>query len=159
MSPWSVFSTKECWEFSSPRYASSARWCLQRPFVTWLINLSPPMRLVKHRRWWSSVLRDNLVLLSMTILCWRVRSFRGGLDTRHGQTGDESIYTEYHDKGIMFHVSTLLPYAPNDPQQVSESGCASSVMMILSVTPDSCTSMVVSCSWPCYSNIINSHAN
>ena len=34
------------------------------------------------------------------------------------QTGTESVYTEFGDHEIMFHVSTLLPFNPEDRQQV-----------------------------------------
>ncbi|KAG7246671.1 hypothetical protein CRUP_027692, partial [Coryphaenoides rupestris] len=34
-------------------------------------------------------------------------------------TGTHSLYTAYQDYEIMFHVSTMLPYMPNNPQQVS----------------------------------------
>ncbi|CAF0799635.1 unnamed protein product [Brachionus calyciflorus] len=44
--------------------------------------------------------------------------FRGGLDTSHGQTGEYSVYEQYQDNQIMFHVSTLLPYNKNDNQQL-----------------------------------------
>lgn len=33
-------------------------------------------------------------------------------------TGTHSLYTTYQDYEIMFHVSTMLPYMPNNPQQV-----------------------------------------
>ena len=36
----------------------------------------------------------------------------------HGHTGEESIYTEFKDRQMMFHISTLLPYTDGDPQQV-----------------------------------------
>ena len=44
--------------------------------------------------------------------------FKGGLDTNHGQTGEESVFEVYQDKEIMFHVSTLLPYSKTDSQQL-----------------------------------------
>lgn len=44
--------------------------------------------------------------------------FRGGLDVTHGQTGSESVYHNFHNKEIMFHVSTKLPYTEGDTQQV-----------------------------------------
>ncbi|KAL7406914.1 hypothetical protein ABVT39_000103 [Epinephelus coioides] len=44
--------------------------------------------------------------------------FRGGLDVTHGQTGTESVYTNFHNKEIMFHVSTKLPYTEGDSQQL-----------------------------------------
>lgn len=33
-------------------------------------------------------------------------------------TGTHSLYTMYQDHEIMFHVSTMLPYTPNNQQQV-----------------------------------------
>lgn len=50
------------------------------------------------------------------VLC--ANSFRGGLDVTHGQTGTESIYCNYRNKEVMFHVSTKLPYTEGDTQQV-----------------------------------------
>jgi len=62
--------------------------------------------------------------------------FRGGLDvksmsslnvliqcltnttTTDKSTGTHSVYTKYNSFEIMYHVSTLLPYFPNDPQQL-----------------------------------------
>ncbi|KAM7005981.1 rap1 GTPase-activating protein 1 isoform 9-T10 [Tautogolabrus adspersus] len=46
------------------------------------------------------------------------KGFRGGLDVAHGQTGTESVYTSFHNKEIMFHVSTKLPYTEGDSQQL-----------------------------------------
>uniref|UniRef100_A0A8C6LN80 RAP1 GTPase activating protein n=1 Tax=Nothobranchius furzeri TaxID=105023 RepID=A0A8C6LN80_NOTFU len=46
------------------------------------------------------------------------KGFRGGLDVTHGQTGTESVYTHFHNKEIMFHVSTKLPYTEGDSQQL-----------------------------------------
>ncbi len=34
-------------------------------------------------------------------------------------TGEYSVYTEYKDSEIMFHVSTLLPHTASNRQQVS----------------------------------------
>ncbi|KAI1242153.1 hypothetical protein IHE44_0005670 [Lamprotornis superbus] len=50
------------------------------------------------------------------------RGFRGGLDVTRGQTGTESVYTNFRGKEIMFHVSTKLPFTEGDSQQVSEGG-------------------------------------
>lgn len=33
-------------------------------------------------------------------------------------TGTQSLYTTFKDYELMFHVSTLLPYTPNNKQQV-----------------------------------------
>ncbi|XP_056131460.1 rap1 GTPase-activating protein 1 isoform X1 [Lampris incognitus] len=46
------------------------------------------------------------------------KGFRGGLDVTHGQTGTESVYTNFHNKEIMFHVSTKLPFTEGDSQQL-----------------------------------------
>ncbi|RZF37010.1 hypothetical protein LSTR_LSTR004698 [Laodelphax striatellus] len=46
------------------------------------------------------------------------KGYRGGLDTQFGQTGEEAIYQLYKEREIIFHVSTLLPYTDNDPQQL-----------------------------------------
>ncbi|XP_010209835.1 PREDICTED: rap1 GTPase-activating protein 1 [Tinamus guttatus] len=46
------------------------------------------------------------------------RGFRGGLDVTRGQTGTESIYTNFRGKEIMFHVSTKLPFTEGDSQQL-----------------------------------------
>uniref|UniRef100_A0A914HJB0 Rap-GAP domain-containing protein n=1 Tax=Globodera rostochiensis TaxID=31243 RepID=A0A914HJB0_GLORO len=45
-------------------------------------------------------------------------SYKGGLDTRGDTTGLYSIYTEHHSAQIMFHVSTMLPFTPNNKQQL-----------------------------------------
>lgn len=38
----------------------------------------------------------------------------------HGQTGTESVYCNFRNKEIMFHVSTKLPYTEGDAQQVAQ---------------------------------------
>uniref|UniRef100_A0A1I8BEI2 Rap-GAP domain-containing protein n=1 Tax=Meloidogyne hapla TaxID=6305 RepID=A0A1I8BEI2_MELHA len=45
--------------------------------------------------------------------------YKGGLDTKGNTTGLYSIYTEHHSAQIMFHVSTMLPFTPNNKQQVT----------------------------------------
>ncbi|KAK3572338.1 hypothetical protein QTP86_031122 [Hemibagrus guttatus] len=45
-------------------------------------------------------------------------SFRGGLDVSHGQTGNEAVFTSFHGREIMFHVSTKLPFTDGDTQQL-----------------------------------------
>ncbi|KAM6946768.1 rap1 GTPase-activating protein 1 isoform 6-T6 [Lycodopsis pacificus] len=61
---------------------------------------------------------EFLELLGHRIELHDFRGFRGGLDVTHGQTGTESIYTSFHSKEIMFHVSTKLPYTEGDSQQL-----------------------------------------
>lgn len=36
----------------------------------------------------------------------------------HGQTGTASVYCNFRNKEVMFHVSTKLPYTEGDTQQV-----------------------------------------
>lgn len=44
--------------------------------------------------------------------------FRGGLDVNGNSTGEYSVFTEFKDYQIMFHVSTLLPFMPADEQKI-----------------------------------------
>ncbi|PRP73051.1 RapGAP/RanGAP domain-containing protein, partial [Planoprotostelium fungivorum] len=44
--------------------------------------------------------------------------FRGGLDVKANTTGSESIVATMEDFKIMYHVSTLLPFQPDDLQRV-----------------------------------------
>ncbi len=45
-------------------------------------------------------------------------SFRGGLDVKSDNTGIESIYEQFNNHEIMFHVSTLLPHSKIERQQL-----------------------------------------
>lgn len=49
-----------------------------------------------------------------------------GVSVSADSTGTHSLYTTYQDYEIMFHVSTLLPYTPNNRQQVSGAPMTSS---------------------------------
>eukprot|EP01116_Phalansterium_solitarium_P022014 TRINITY_DN7108_c0_g1_i1.p1 TRINITY_DN7108_c0_g1~~TRINITY_DN7108_c0_g1_i1.p1 ORF type:complete len:995 (-),score=257.85 TRINITY_DN7108_c0_g1_i1:255-3167(-) len=44
--------------------------------------------------------------------------FRGGLDVKTDTTGTHSYFSGFGDLEIMYHVSTMLPFFPKDPQQV-----------------------------------------
>ncbi|CAL8336876.1 unnamed protein product [Lota lota] len=61
---------------------------------------------------------EFLEFLGQKIELHDFKGFRGGLDVTHGQTGTESVYTNFHNKEIMFHVSTKLPYTEGDSQQL-----------------------------------------
>ncbi|KAM6982748.1 rap1 GTPase-activating protein 1-like isoform 4-T4 [Tautogolabrus adspersus] len=61
---------------------------------------------------------EFLEFLGEKIELHNFKGFRGGLDVTHGQTGTESIYCNYHNKEVMFHVSTKLPYTEGDTQQL-----------------------------------------
>eukprot|EP01104_Vermistella_antarctica_P006472 TRINITY_DN1717_c0_g1_i1.p1 TRINITY_DN1717_c0_g1~~TRINITY_DN1717_c0_g1_i1.p1 ORF type:complete len:376 (+),score=90.65 TRINITY_DN1717_c0_g1_i1:187-1314(+) len=44
--------------------------------------------------------------------------FRAGLDITNGSTGPTSLFHEYNNSEVMFHVSTLLPWNEMDKQQL-----------------------------------------
>ncbi|CAF4467163.1 unnamed protein product [Rotaria socialis] len=46
------------------------------------------------------------------------RGFRGGLDVKSDHTGTESVYEQFLNHEIMFHVSTLLPHSKSERQQL-----------------------------------------
>uniref|UniRef100_A0A8C2Q407 RAP1 GTPase activating protein n=1 Tax=Cyprinus carpio TaxID=7962 RepID=A0A8C2Q407_CYPCA len=66
----------------------------------------------------SPAFAEFLEFLGETIELHDFKGFRGGLDVAHGQTGSESVYHNFHNKEIMFHVSTKLPYTEGDTQQL-----------------------------------------
>uniref|UniRef100_A0ABM5FR82 Rap1 GTPase-activating protein 1-like isoform X7 n=1 Tax=Pogona vitticeps TaxID=103695 RepID=A0ABM5FR82_9SAUR len=61
---------------------------------------------------------EFLELLGDRIQLQDFRGFRGGLDVTRGQTGTQSVYTNFRGKEIMFHVSTMLPFTEGDAQQL-----------------------------------------
>ncbi|XP_077369507.1 rap1 GTPase-activating protein 1 isoform X10 [Festucalex cinctus] len=61
---------------------------------------------------------EFLEFLGEKIELHNFKGFRGGLDVTHGQTGTESVYCNYGNKEVMFHVSTKLPYTEGDTQQL-----------------------------------------
>ncbi|XP_068995257.1 rap1 GTPase-activating protein 1 [Embiotoca jacksoni] len=66
----------------------------------------------------SQEFKEFLSILGETIGLQGFTGFRGGLDVRHGQTGNEAVFTSFHGRQIMFHVATKLPYTEGDPQQL-----------------------------------------
>eukprot|EP00118_Oscarella_pearsei_P025854 m.308911 g.308911 ORF g.308911 m.308911 type:complete len:956 (+) comp45054_c0_seq1:83-2950(+) len=44
--------------------------------------------------------------------------YRGGLDVKSGRTGTHSVFTVFKGHELMFHVSTMLPYSTDNPQQL-----------------------------------------
>ncbi|KAK3570896.1 hypothetical protein QTP86_029362, partial [Hemibagrus guttatus] len=59
-----------------------------------------------------------LELLGETVCLKGFNKYAAQLDTKTDSTGTHSLYTTYQDYEIMFHVSTMLPYMPNNPQQL-----------------------------------------
>ncbi|CAG5866332.1 unnamed protein product [Menidia menidia] len=63
-------------------------------------------------------LEEFLQLLGDKVRLKGFTKYRAQLDTKTDSTGTHSLYTSYKDYEIMFHVSTLLPYTPNNKQQL-----------------------------------------
>jgi hypothetical protein len=68
----------------------------------------------EENRGWKQFL--ELLGDRITLKGWH--NFAGGLDVKNDSTGLHSVYTRFRDLNIMFHVSTYLPYFPQDVQQV-----------------------------------------
>ncbi|KAJ6233353.1 rap gtpase-activating protein [Anaeramoeba flamelloides] len=66
----------------------------------------------------SKTFQDFLNIIGDKVKLSGFEGFSGGLDLLHGSCGKESVYTEWNDFEIMFHVSTLLPYDKSNKQQV-----------------------------------------
>ncbi|XP_014908439.1 signal-induced proliferation-associated 1-like protein 1 [Poecilia latipinna] len=63
-------------------------------------------------------LEEFFQLLGEKIRLKGFTKYRAQLDTKTDSTGTHSLYTSYKDYEIMFHVSTMLPYTPNNKQQL-----------------------------------------
>jgi len=57
-------------------------------------------------------------LLGSRILLKGWSQYNAGLDIKGDTTGKESLYTNWKGNEIMFHVSTMLPFHPDDPQKL-----------------------------------------
>ncbi|XP_011504505.1 PREDICTED: rap1 GTPase-activating protein 1-like isoform X3 [Ceratosolen solmsi marchali] len=62
--------------------------------------------------------QEFLDLLGQRIDLKDHKGYGGGLDTRHGQTGDSAVYEVFRGREVLFHVASLLPYSPGDSQQL-----------------------------------------
>ncbi|VIO94722.1 Rap/ran-GAP family protein [Brugia malayi] len=67
---------------------------------------------------YSSAFDEFLNIIGERIELRDFKGYRGGLDTQHGQTGIESVYCQFRQREIMFHISTMLPYTAGDTQQL-----------------------------------------
>ena len=68
---------------------------------------------------------EFLGLIGQRVKLLGFKKFLGGLDGDRNFTGEESVFTEYKDMEVMFHVATLMPFSANDPQQVRTSSLSS----------------------------------
>ena len=67
----------------------------------------------------SEAYEEFLRFLGKKIALKGFEGFRGGLDTASDTTGTHSVYTQFGESfEIMFHTSTLLPYDPENRQQL-----------------------------------------
>uniref|UniRef100_A0A8C4RB57 Signal induced proliferation associated 1 like 3 n=1 Tax=Erpetoichthys calabaricus TaxID=27687 RepID=A0A8C4RB57_ERPCA len=66
----------------------------------------------------SPAFEDFLSLLGEKVCLKGFTKYAAQLDTKTDSTGTHSLYTTYQDYEIMFHVSTMLPYTPNNRQQL-----------------------------------------
>ncbi|KAJ1103529.1 hypothetical protein NDU88_000951 [Pleurodeles waltl] len=66
----------------------------------------------------SPAFEEFLQLLGERVRLKGFEKYRAQLDTKTDSTGTHSLYTTYKDYEIMFHVSTMLPYTPNNKQQL-----------------------------------------
>ncbi|XP_039217772.1 signal-induced proliferation-associated 1-like protein 3 isoform X2 [Crotalus tigris] len=61
---------------------------------------------------------EFLALLGEKVCLRGFGKYAAQLDTKTDSTGTHSLYTTYQGYEIMFHVSTMLPYTPNNRQQL-----------------------------------------
>ncbi|XP_062303840.1 signal-induced proliferation-associated 1-like protein 2 isoform X1 [Osmerus eperlanus] len=66
----------------------------------------------------SPALDEFLDLLGQRVRLKGFTKYRAQLDNKTDSTGTHSLYTNYKDCELMFHVSTLLPYTSNNRQQL-----------------------------------------
>jgi len=66
----------------------------------------------------SPAMEEFMHLLGQVVTLSDHKGYRGGLDTKYGQTGEHAVYETFRGLEVIFHVSTLLPYVENDPQQL-----------------------------------------
>ncbi|EGT52683.1 hypothetical protein CAEBREN_25926 [Caenorhabditis brenneri] len=66
----------------------------------------------------SPAFDEFLSMIGDTVPLYGFQKYRGGLDTVHNQTGHQSVFSEFKNREIMFHVSTMLPYTIGDAQQL-----------------------------------------
>ncbi|PRP77469.1 RapGAP/RanGAP domain-containing protein, partial [Planoprotostelium fungivorum] len=66
----------------------------------------------------SADLDEFLKFMGTTIKLKGWDGYRGGLDTKSDTTGTQTIFTKHLGWPIIFHISTMLPFYPNDTQQL-----------------------------------------
>lgn len=61
---------------------------------------------------------EFLQTIGKTVCLKGFEHYKAGLDNKTDSTGTHSLYATYQDCEVMFHVSTMLPFTPNNRQQL-----------------------------------------
>lgn len=61
---------------------------------------------------------EFLHTIGKTVKLAGFKGYKAGLDNKSNSTGEYSIHSQYQDCEVMFHVSTMLPFTPNNRQQL-----------------------------------------
>jgi len=83
---------------------------------------------------------EFLEFLGQKITLKGFKNYSGGLDTLHGNTGEYSIYSVWNNYQVMFHVSTLLPFYCDDPQQLERKRHLGNDIVVIIFRDANCTS-------------------
>lgn len=59
-----------------------------------------------------------LACLGETVELLNFKGYSGGLDTKNEKTGKTTIYTKWKDFEVVYHCATMLPFSPDDEQQI-----------------------------------------
>ncbi|KAF0989634.1 hypothetical protein HZS_3437, partial [Henneguya salminicola] len=68
----------------------------------------------------TPMFEEFLSLLGDKVALKNFSGYPGMLDTKNNLSGTHSVYTEFHNRQIMFHVSTLLPNDTSSTQQITK---------------------------------------
>ena len=93
--------------------------------------------MLSHRRG-SNLFENFLSLLGERVPLNGWSGYSGGLDvSSKGMDGEYSIFRKHDNYEIMFHVSTLLPFDSNDPQQIRRKRhiCNDSIVIVFMDSP------------------------
>uniref|UniRef100_A0A914WBE5 Uncharacterized protein n=1 Tax=Plectus sambesii TaxID=2011161 RepID=A0A914WBE5_9BILA len=67
----------------------------------------------------SGAFDEFLDFLGRRVRLQKFELYKGGLDTRGDTTGTHSVFEQFQQHQVMFHVSTMLPYTPSNRQQLA----------------------------------------
>eukprot|EP01126_Amoeba_proteus_P032700 TRINITY_DN3190_c0_g4_i2.p1 TRINITY_DN3190_c0_g4~~TRINITY_DN3190_c0_g4_i2.p1 ORF type:complete len:273 (-),score=49.92 TRINITY_DN3190_c0_g4_i2:518-1336(-) len=64
-------------------------------------------------------LQEFINWIGQKILLKGWQEYSAGLDTKDNKTGEYGLYTQFENFNVMFHVSTMIPFTEDDPQQLA----------------------------------------